>query len=344
MEYRRGDVRDAAALDAAIDGADVVVHLAFLITGNASSDTIRSINVDGTLNTFRATARATTVQRFVYASSVAAYGFHRDNPARINEEWPTRPARRLFYQAREGRDRAFARRSVAAASRRGALCAAATDRARAPRRGSEACGAGAVRSRRCGAGTRRCTPASTPAVPGADLPLQLIHEDDVGRGSCSASSVPALRALRLVGSGVVYAARCGARGGLGLCACRTRSCAPRAHVVAAIPLPVPQAGWIEVAADRPWSTPARPNASSVGPRATAGSSHSAPPSPTSVVPQTVDKFDGLWDDGRLNRVSRSGGPWARRSSTTLVGVCTRRSARPFLGPARCTASPPRPPA
>ncbi|HEY1740750.1 MAG TPA: NAD-dependent epimerase/dehydratase family protein, partial [Acidimicrobiia bacterium] len=95
MEYRRGDVRDAAALTAAIDGADVVVHLAFLITGNASSDTIRSINVDGTLNAFRAATSTPTVRRFVYASSVAAYGFHRENPERISEDWPTRPARRL---------------------------------------------------------------------------------------------------------------------------------------------------------------------------------------------------------------------------------------------------------
>jgi len=36
MEYRRGDVRDPSALQEAFAGADVVVHLAFLITGNAS--------------------------------------------------------------------------------------------------------------------------------------------------------------------------------------------------------------------------------------------------------------------------------------------------------------------
>ncbi len=96
MEYRQGDVRDEAALRAAFDGADVVVHLAFLITGNASRETTRSINVNGTLNVFRAAAAA-GAQRFVYASSVAAYGFHDDNPDLISEEWPTRPAARLFY-------------------------------------------------------------------------------------------------------------------------------------------------------------------------------------------------------------------------------------------------------
>ncbi len=96
MAYRRGDVRDPEALEEAFADADVVVHLAFLITGGASRDTIRAINVEGTLNTFRAAATA-GAKRFVYASSVAAYGFHKDNPVGMTEEWPVRPAARLFY-------------------------------------------------------------------------------------------------------------------------------------------------------------------------------------------------------------------------------------------------------
>lgn len=96
LQYRQGDVRDEAALAEAFAGADVVVHLAFLITGNAPKETIRSINVDGTVNAFRAAATA-GARRFVYASSIAAYGFHRDNPIGMTEEWPVRPAERLFY-------------------------------------------------------------------------------------------------------------------------------------------------------------------------------------------------------------------------------------------------------
>ena len=97
MEYRQGDVRQPDALEAAFRGADIVVHLAFMITGGtASLETIRAINVEGTLNAFQAAAAA-GAKRFVYASSVAAYGFHRDNPERITEEWPTRPASHLFY-------------------------------------------------------------------------------------------------------------------------------------------------------------------------------------------------------------------------------------------------------
>ena len=95
MEYRRGDVRDPEALREAFAGADVVVHLAFLII-SGSKETTQAINVEGTLNAFRAAAEA-GARRFVYASSIAAYGFHRDNPIGITEEWPTRPADRLFY-------------------------------------------------------------------------------------------------------------------------------------------------------------------------------------------------------------------------------------------------------
>src|SRR3954469_854024 len=79
MEYRQGDVRDPDALEEAFQDADVVIHLAFMITGNASRETIRAINVDGTQNVFQAAA-VSGAERFVYASSVAAYGFHPDNP------------------------------------------------------------------------------------------------------------------------------------------------------------------------------------------------------------------------------------------------------------------------
>src|ERR1700684_1064077 len=71
MTYRQGHVRDRAALKAAFDGAEVVVHLAFMITGTASRDTIRQINVEGTINAFRAAAAA-GARRFVCASSIAA--------------------------------------------------------------------------------------------------------------------------------------------------------------------------------------------------------------------------------------------------------------------------------
>jgi nucleoside-diphosphate-sugar epimerase len=95
LDYRQGDVRDPGALTEAFAGADVVVHLAFLII-SGKRETTRAINVEGTLNAFRAAAEV-GARRFVYASSIAAYGFHRDNPVGMTEDWPTRPADRLFY-------------------------------------------------------------------------------------------------------------------------------------------------------------------------------------------------------------------------------------------------------
>ena len=102
MEYRRGDVRDPEVLRDAFRDADVVVHLAFQVTGAASDKTISSVNINGTLNAFDAAA-AVGVRRFVYASSVAAYGFHRDNPIGMTEDWPVRPAARLFYAREKAR-------------------------------------------------------------------------------------------------------------------------------------------------------------------------------------------------------------------------------------------------
>jgi nucleoside-diphosphate-sugar epimerase len=71
-EYRRGDVLDRASVETLVEGADVVVHLAFIVV-KASAQT-RHINVEGSRNVFEAAAAA-RARRLVYASSVAAYGF-----------------------------------------------------------------------------------------------------------------------------------------------------------------------------------------------------------------------------------------------------------------------------
>ena len=96
MRYREGDVRDREALQDTFAGADVVVHLAFNITGRADRATLRAVNVDGTMNAFAAAAAA-GARRVEYATSVAAYGFAADNPIGMTEQWPTRPAEHLFY-------------------------------------------------------------------------------------------------------------------------------------------------------------------------------------------------------------------------------------------------------
>jgi|tagenome__1003787_1003787.scaffolds.fasta_scaffold20974204_3 UDP-glucose 4-epimerase len=95
-EYRQGDVLDRAAVDALVEGADVVVHLAFIVV-RASSDT-RDINIDGSRNVFEA-AVAAGAKRLVYASSVAAYGFPDDVDGALTEDVPARGHPRHPYSA-----------------------------------------------------------------------------------------------------------------------------------------------------------------------------------------------------------------------------------------------------
>jgi nucleoside-diphosphate-sugar epimerase len=198
LAYRQGDVRDEQALRDAFAGADVVVHLAFLIAGGAR-DTTRAINVEGTLNAFRAAAAA-GVKRFVYASSVAAYGFHRDNPLRIREDWPVRPADRLFYsqekaeleqllqeeaQQQPGLDLYLLRPSIVVGPQ--ALGGKLPGRV------------GAVVERFA----LRRSPVPLPVVL-PDLPMQLVHQDDVGQALllCVVAAGPP-GAYNIAGDGVV---------------------------------------------------------------------------------------------------------------------------------------------
>jgi nucleoside-diphosphate-sugar epimerase len=97
-EYRQADVLDSAAVAEVIAGADVVVHLAFVIMGDLAETT--ATNLQGSRNVFAAAIDA-GVQRLVYASSVAAYGFHADNPERLTEDTPARGTDRHYYSAQK---------------------------------------------------------------------------------------------------------------------------------------------------------------------------------------------------------------------------------------------------
>ena len=97
-EYRRGDVLDRQLVDEFVRGADVVVHLAFLIVGGLSET--ERINLEGSRNVFEA-AVAARVPRLVYASSVAAYGFHEDSPELLTEDVPPRGTDRHYYSAQK---------------------------------------------------------------------------------------------------------------------------------------------------------------------------------------------------------------------------------------------------
>ena len=87
-------MQDKKSVRDAVKGADVVVHLAFAIL--SASDATRAINVDGSRNVFEAAVEA-GAERICYASSVAAYGFHDDNPDWLTEDVEPRGTREHFY-------------------------------------------------------------------------------------------------------------------------------------------------------------------------------------------------------------------------------------------------------
>ncbi len=97
--YRQGDVLDRDALEDLFSEADVVVHLAFIIMGDQGET--RSINLEGSRNVFAAAAAAASVQRVVYTSSVAAYGFHADNPSPLTEDVDPRGTDSHYYSAQK---------------------------------------------------------------------------------------------------------------------------------------------------------------------------------------------------------------------------------------------------
>ncbi|HSD79000.1 MAG TPA: NAD-dependent epimerase/dehydratase family protein [Solirubrobacteraceae bacterium] len=237
MEYRRGDVRDPAALRDAFAGADVVIHLAFMITGTAPRDEIRAINVEGTLNAFRAAAAA-GARRFVYASSVAAYGFHRDNPVGMTEDWPVRRARRLFYAQEKAEIEDLL---GAEAARRpelglyllrppivlGPHAVGAKELLPAPLAGL---------GRRAGGLVLRARVPLPVLVPA--LPVQFIHEDDVGQAFllCALGSGPP-GAYNITGDGVLTGTQVARELGLAALPLPARPAHAAARVVASLPSP-----------------------------------------------------------------------------------------------------------
>lgn len=250
MTYRRGDVRDRATLEEAFRDADVVVHLAFMITGNAPREAIRQVNVDGTLNAFRA-AVAAGARRFVHASSVAAYGFHPDNPVGMREEWPVRPAARLFYAqekaeleqalqaesaTRPGVDLYLLRPPVVL----GPHTLGAKDLLPGP----------LAPLGRALAGRVGRLPVPVPAlVP--ELPLQLVHEEDVGRALllCAVGAGPP-GAYNIAGDGVLTAVDVARELGFLPVPVPARVARTAARAVSAlprVPLLPPAVEWVEAA-------------------------------------------------------------------------------------------------
>jgi nucleoside-diphosphate-sugar epimerase len=247
MEYHRGDVRDPEALRDVFGHADVVVHLAFLVTGAASPEALRSINVEGTLNAFGAAA-AVGASRFVYSSSVAAYGFHRDNPVGMTEDWPVRPAARLFY-AKEKAELENLLRARAARSAGLALYLLRPSIVVGP----HAVGAKDLLPEPLASLARTVArragrlPVPVPVlVP--TLPAQLVHEQDLGQAllRCVVAAGPP-GAYNIADDGIVTAADIAREFGLLPLPIPADPTQSLARAIAALPFLPPIAQWVEAA-------------------------------------------------------------------------------------------------
>lgn len=198
--YHQGDITDRAAVDAFVAQADVVVHLAFIIMG--SREESARINLQGTRNVFEATVAAERPRRLVYTSSVAAYGYHSDNPVPLTEDVPVRGSAEHYYSAQKAACEAalaeitkdsslevFILRPCIVAGPQALALADAMPWNRLP---------GPVRA------VTKAAPVLKPVVPDPGIPLQLVHHDDVAEAIALAATAPAPPgAYNLAGDGVV---------------------------------------------------------------------------------------------------------------------------------------------
>ena len=327
VSYRRGDVLDRGSLAALFDGVDVVVHLAFSIFGGREAT--RRVNLEGSRNVFEAAAAA-GVRRLVYTSSVAAYGFHPENPQPLTEDGPGPRQRPLLLLGAEGRagerlGEALAGSEVEAYVFR--PCVVAGPRATMLIRQTVSAARLGDPLPRLRRGLGRL-PLPRPVLPDPGVVLQLVHHDDVAAALAAAiAGAGPPGAYNLAGPGEVGVADIaraigwrsvrvpGPVAGLGTAAAGRLSFAlPELEWATALSTPVlmdtakarRELGW------RPASTPRRRCCAPPSPPARAACSTEPSPQATIVRPP-----------GRTPRATRCG----RRCSRRRPGP-GRRAARP----------------
>lgn len=93
-EWREADIV-RSPLRPHFQGADAVIHLAWLIQPGRDKETLRAVNVDGSARVFAAAAAA-GVPAVVYASSIGAYAPGPKDRG-VDESWPTTGISSSFY-------------------------------------------------------------------------------------------------------------------------------------------------------------------------------------------------------------------------------------------------------
>ena len=198
-EYRQGDILDEDSIKTLVEDCDVLVHLAFIILGG--HEETHRINLEGTRNVFSA-ATSAGLKRFVYTSSVAAYGYHSDNPVPITEEVPPRGSPEHYYSEQKAACEAalaeitagtplevYILRPCIVAGPKAPALAEAMPWNRLP---------DAVRK------VFQAVPLLKPPFPDPGTPLQLVHHDDVASAIALAATTSAPPgAYNLAGDGLL---------------------------------------------------------------------------------------------------------------------------------------------
>lgn len=176
VEYRRGDVLDRGAVAALLDGADVVVHLAFVIVADQGRS--REVNLVGSRNVFEAAVTA-GARRLVYTSSVAAYGFHADAPELLDEGMRPRGTERHPYSAQKAEVEGVLEEVLAESGTETYVfrpCVVAGPRALAM---LDAIPLRRLAERLPALGLLGRIPGAKPVLPDPGVAFQLVHHDDV---------------------------------------------------------------------------------------------------------------------------------------------------------------------
>ncbi|MCX5043394.1 NAD(P)-dependent oxidoreductase [Aldersonia sp. NBC_00410] len=88
-DVRWADITDADAVEAAVDGMDVVAHFAALIPpgSEANPELARAVNVDGTANVIAACQAQSVAPRLIFASTFDVHGdtLHKTPPRQIDD-------------------------------------------------------------------------------------------------------------------------------------------------------------------------------------------------------------------------------------------------------------------
>ncbi|OBI87306.1 NAD-dependent epimerase/dehydratase family protein [Mycobacterium asiaticum] len=196
--YKQGDILDREAVGELVAEADVVIHLAFIIMG--SREESERVNLQGTRNVFEATVAAERPRRLVYTSSVAAYGYHSDNPVPLTEDVPARGSAEHYYSAQKAACEAMLAEVTEGSSlevfvlRPCIVTGPEAPALAAPLQSLP----GIVRA------ASRAVPLLKPVVPDPGFPLQLVHHDDVATAIALAATAPAPPgAYNIAGDGTV---------------------------------------------------------------------------------------------------------------------------------------------